>query len=368
MWQIIDQNCVYEDFNGVDWEAIRLIYQEKLDAGLTDEAFWTAMSEMVSLLGDDHSRFLTPAETAERDQLHSGEFNFVGVGIYFHAMPEKGYGVVLFPFAGGPADQAGIRAHDRLIAVDGVPFCCDQNDEPRVDLVLGPEGTEVILTVQTPGGPPREETIVRAPVQADFPVISRRLENDIGYILVPLFEAEDVAEKTQAAWLELTEAGALNGLVLDLRTSRGGRGSELEGILALFVDGEMGNFLSRKETRPLRIRGRDVAGSQSVPLVILVGGITESFAEVMAGVMQEAGRAVLVGSATAGNVEAVWGHDFADGSGAWIAQETFVPPSGANWEQTGVIPDVEIVLGWDEFAGQEADLVLNRALELLAGE
>ncbi len=365
LWTTIDRNYVYDDFNGVDWHAARETYQRRIDAGLTDEAFWAAMQEMVSLLQDQHTEYLSPSQTEERNLLHGGELGFVGIGLFFHPLPEKGYAVVLIPFAGGPAEQAGIAAHDRLLAVEGVPFCCDDQGLARVDRVLGPPGTDVTLMVQTPGEERRDLTITRAAVQVDFPVLSRRLAGDIGYILVPSFQTADVAEKTEDAWRELTSSGPLNGLILDLRASRGGLGTELSGILALFVEGEMGRFTSRKETRPLRIRGQDVAGSRSVPLVVLVGEITESFAEVMAGVLQEAGRAALVGMRTAGNIEATHRHDFADGSSAWIAQEVFIPPSGTNWEGRGVAPDIEIDQDWDEFATEEGDLALGQALTLL---
>jgi carboxyl-terminal processing protease len=365
LWGMIHEKYVYTDFNGVDWEAAKATYQSKINTGLTNEAFWDAMSEMVSLLGDDHTLYLSPAETEDQDRLRGGELNYVGIGLFFHALPEKGYAVVLSPFPGGPAEQVGIAVHDRLLMVDGVPFCCDEKGTARVDLVLGLEGTEVSLTIQTPGEAPRDLTVTRAAVQVDIAVLSRRLEGNIGYLLIPTFQVDDIAEKTEAGWRELTASGPLDGLVLDLRTSRGGLESELTGILALFVDGDMGVFLSRDGTRPLTIQGRDVAGSQSVTLAALVSGITESFAEVMAGVLQETGRAFLVGSQTAGNVEAVHRHDFSDGSSAWIAQETFLPPSGINWERSGVLPDVENILGWDEFTTDSEDLVLRQALVLL---
>ncbi len=366
LWEAIDENYVYEDFNGVDWPAARERYQTVIDSGLDDEAFWASMREMVSLLGDDHTVFHSPTETAEMDQLRGGELGYVGIGVFFRALPHKNYAVVLFPFPGGPAERAGIAPHDRLLVADGKPLCCDERGEARVDLVLGPEGTAVDLTVQTPGQEPRRLTLTRAPIQADFPVIARRLPDDIGYLLVPDFQARGIARKTEAAWRELAAGGPLQGLVLDLRTCQGGDGEELVALLELFADGDLGYFGRRHRRRSLVIQGRDAAGSQSVPLVVLVGEITESFGEVMAGVMQETGRAVLVGAATAGNVEAAHRHDFSDGSSAWIAQETFFPPSGARWEAAGVRPDHAVPLGWDEFAGDEDDLVLQTAVALLA--
>ena len=112
------------------------------------------------------------------------------------------------------------------------------------------------------------------------------------------------------------------------------------------------------------MKGADVGGSQRVPLVILVGRETASFAEVFSGVLREVGRARIVGRTTPGNIETTWGYDFEDGSRAWIAQETFRPPSGTNWEEAGIVPDVEIPLDWDEFTVED-DPQLNAALDLL---
>jgi carboxyl-terminal processing protease len=101
-----------------------------------------------------------------------------------------------------------------------------------------------------------------------------------------------------------------------------------------------------------------------MPIVILVGRETESFGEVFAGVLQENGRAQLVGRTTHGNVETLWQVDLEDGSRAWIASETFRPPSGTDWEERGIVPDVEIPVDWDEFTADN-DEQLQAALELL---
>jgi carboxyl-terminal processing protease len=118
----------------------------------------------------------------------------------------------------------------------------------------------------------------------------------------------------------------------------------------------------------LRITPSDVQGSQTVPLVVLIGGDTVSYGEVFAGVLQDLGRARLVGETTAGNVETLHGYSFDDGSWLWIAEERFVPTvSQAGWEGIGVQPDVEVVAPWHTYSIED-DPVLAAALQLLAGE
>jgi carboxyl-terminal processing protease len=99
---------------------------------------------------------------------------------------------------------------------------------------------------------------------------------------------------------------------------------------------------------------------------VLVGRETESFGEIFSGILQERGRALIVGRLTDGNVETLWRSDLEDGSRAWIASETFRPPNGADWEESGIVPDVEIPLDWDEFT-VEADPQLQAALDWLLG-
>ena len=91
-----------------------------------------------------------------------------------------------------------------------------------------------------------------------------------------------------------------------------------------------------------------------MPLVVLVSLDTVSYGEVFAGVLQDIGRAYLIGETTGGNVETLWGYDFEDGSRAWIAHESFQPLNhpDQNWEETGIIPNLTILANWDEYTTQ----------------
>jgi carboxyl-terminal processing protease len=192
------------------------------------------------------------------------------------------------------------------------------------------------------------------------------LEGNISYILIPNLWDETLFEQVHKVLMDVEAKGELEGLILDMRINPGGTGDVLRSLLSFFAKGDLGYFVSRGNASPLHVRGINVGGSQSVPLVILVGSDTISFAEVFSGVLQEAGRAQIVGRTTNGNVEALRGYDFEDGSQAWIAQESFRPPSGTDWEETGIVPDVEIPLDWDEFTAED-DAQLEAALKLLRG-
>jgi carboxyl-terminal processing protease len=355
---------VYADFNGVDWDGVYSRYEAKIEAGLEDEAFYAAMREMIDELGDEHSAYYSPQEVIEEDALLSGQLDYVGIGIYVTTMVDKGYAVLLQVFPGSPGERAGLRSHDRILAVDGLPVV-DQVGWENLDRIEGPSGTAVRLLVQTPGEEAREVLVTRERIQAQHPVEAHRIPNtDVGYVLIPTFWDQTIAARVRQALNELMAVSERDGLILDMRINGGGLVSVLEDTLSLFVEGDLGEFVSRAEERPLRIHADPVGDSLTIPLVVLIGRETVSFGEIFSGLLHEMCRARLVGRTTDGNVEILWPVDFEDGSLAWIASETFRPPSGADWEDTGIAPDVDIPLDWDEFTFQ-TDVQLQAAVELL---
>jgi carboxyl-terminal processing protease len=364
LWEIVYGNYLYPDYNGADWDAIGDEYRARVEEGLTDEAFWLLMDEMLLELNDDHSVFLSPAQADAEDDTQAGELDYVGIGIATTTLPEKEYIVILSVLPNGPAERAGLKAHDRILEIDGTPACCDEEGYDALYLLYGNEGSSVDIHVQTPGDSPRTVTVKRAHIQTTVPVQAERLDGDIGYILIPSFWDETTYEQVHQAMQELADEGELSGLIIDLRVNSGGYYVVLRGLLALFADGELGHFVGRTWEQPMRVLGIDVGGSQSAPLVILVGTETASYAEVFSGVLQETGRAQIVGRTTLGNIETVYNYDFEDGSRAWIAEETFRPTSGTDWEKEGIVPDIEIPLDWDEFTTED-DVQLETAIELL---
>jgi C-terminal peptidase prc len=322
------------------------------------------MQEMIDELGDEHSGFYSPEEVAEEEEQLSGQLDYEGIGIYVTTPKDKVFAVLLHVFPDSPAERAGLQPHDRILKVDGLPVV-DAGGAEHLDLLQGPVDSQVRLWVQTPGRDPRELIVTREQIHAQLPVETHRiLETNVGYLLLPTFWDQTITERVRQALESLMAEGELDGLILDLRTNGGGLLTEMEGTLAIFTEGELGAFASRDAERPLIVKADPIGRSQELPLVILVGRETESFGEVFSGVLQENGRAQVVGRTTYGNVETLWQVDLEDGSRAWIASETFRPPSGADWEESGIIPDVEIPVDWDEFTA-ENDEQLRAALELL---
>jgi len=139
-------------------------------------------------------------------------------------------------------------------------------------------------------------------------------------------------------------------------------------MLSYFTGGTLGHYINRSEQRPLQIQLDDINGSSRVPLVVLVGSGTASFGEIFSGVLQDTGRAYIIGITTDGNVEILWGYDFEDGSRLWLANETFRPLNhpDQNWEQTGIIPDLTVSGEFDEYT-LDNDPTVIAAIQYLSG-
>ena len=359
--EIVEDVYVYPDYNGKDWSSIVSRYRAKVDAGLTTNNFYFEMQNMLDELEDDHSVFISPIEVQLSEAELRGEIEFVGVGIYSEVDFEQERLIVISTFPGSPAEYAGIQSHDSILLVDGQPITRESGIR-----TLGPQCSAVMVTVQSPGGSPRDVMLIRAPIGGNIPIDARNVSttdgSKVGYIFIPSFFDETLPQQVENA---LEEFGQLDGLIIDLRLNGGGSSTVAYPILSFFTNGKLGSFVSRTEEDPLFITANPIQNSQTVPLVIMVSEDTVSFGEIFSGVLRDARNAKIVGETSLGNVEVLHGYNFNDGSMMWIAAETFDSDfSDDDWEQTGIVPDVQASAGWDTFYF-ETDPAISAALELL---
>lgn len=358
---IVDEVYVYPDFNGKDWAEIETRYRTKIEQGLDTETFYLEMQSMIDELEDEHSFFLSPLDAEASEAELRGEVEFVGVGIYGDFDLERDRIVVISTFPGSSAEQAGIRSHDSILAADGMPVFDELNNRLR-----GPECSAVIVTVQSPGQQARDVMLIRHAIEGNVRIESRVVPttdgSNIGYIFIPTFFDETIPPQIEQA---LNDFGQLDGLILDVRMNGGGSSSVADPIMSFFADGQLGQFVSRFDSRTLRVRANPIQNSQNVPLVVMVSEDTVSYGEIFAGIMRDTRGARITGQTSLGNVEVLHGYDFEDGSQLWIASETFFPAnSDENWEDTGIVTDLEAFAEWDTFTF-ETDPSIAAALTLL---
>jgi len=322
---------------GIVGEAWDIIFQDYVDKDKLDaEALAQgAVRGMVEALGDPYTAYLdvTAYELSQRSL--GGKIEGIGA----HVTAEDGKVVVIAPIAGSPADKAGIKAGDVILEVDGQSVA-EMNLLEVVLVVQGPKGTAVTLTVLHEGETePEVIDIVRAEVEV--PSVRFEMMEDIAYINITNF-SERTAVELSPVLEEVTRQAS--GIILDLRSNPGGLLSTVVGAASFFLeDGVVvdvvdndGNHFSYP-VEPGRI-------ATDLPLVVLVDQYSASGSEVLAGALQDYGRAIIAGKKTYGKGSANNMHELKDGSALYITYARWFTPNGRLIEGEGLAPDYELDL------------------------
>jgi carboxyl-terminal processing protease len=368
LWGTVQEQYLYEDFNGLDWEEVHNEYTGRIQAGLEPEEFYLAMDEMIIRLGDDHSKYLSPQQVVAEQAKYAGKQDYAGIGILLAPVQEHQQASVVLTFPGGPAEIAGLKPRDSIYAVDGKPIL--DRDGALKDLIRGPEGTHVKLTVGSPGEDTREVYLTRrrinGPLPVPYTVMNTERGQRIGYVFLVTFADSTVSGQIENAIEAMNREAPLDGLILDNRQNEGGASTVLTETLGFFTGGLLGHFISRQEETALEVDRRDISNSQDLPLVVLVGRHTFSYGEIFAGILQDIGRAFLIGETTQGNVETLTGFNLADGSRAWIAYRSFRPLNQPqkDWEASGIVPDLNVQANWYDHSLDDDPVILS-SLEYL---
>ncbi len=361
--QAVEENFVYAGFGGADWESEVALVRHRIEAGMTQDQFASAIEEMLAALPDGTASFMTRAERVEAE-FQSGTL-YEGIGAFVSLRTEPQPRILLLSvIAGSPAEDAGLRAHDAVYKVDGFPVT-EEEGLAVIERVRGPAGTEVLLEVASPAEHPREVMVRRDRVTASDTLKGALLPQGILYVLVPVAVDNTLVERV-AGLLQVSEQQAepALGLVLDLRIASSSSSWPLTEMLTLLGNGPMGHFATREGEQPLVIPGADISNSQTIPLAILVGPDTSGAPEVFAGAMQATGRAPLVGLLTGGNVLSFRQQTLSDGSLLTFADSSYITLNGRDLGITGLTPDLLIQADWDEVT-PEFDPVLLGAIDLL---
>lgn len=301
----------------------------------------------------------------------SGTFTqvFGGIGVTID-LPSEGKErlLVLTVYPDSPADQAGIKPHDSIVAIDGQPVTVEEG--PAVLLrVRGAPDSTVTLTVRTPGQQERDIVVKRRVIAAspeNTPIVYRLLDNsNIAYIAPNPSNPEFMRDEVANALREMAFDQPLDGLVLDLRTMRS-NDFPIDVMLSLFVNGDqVGSIQSRSTKTKIAVRGKGVGGSQEVRMAVLVSDLTLGQAEAFAGIVQELGRAKVVGSRTRGHT-AVMTRVVLPSSRLEMLIPTgeYLGQKSASWYGAGITPNVLLDERWEDYTDAD-DPVLNRAVEEL---
>jgi carboxyl-terminal processing protease len=343
------------------WEAWGFVEKDFLGELPTNQTLThAAIRGAITTLEDPYTVFVEPvARDREREALQG---RFGGIGAYL-SRPEDGGDVLLEPIPGNPAELAGILAGDVLLAVDGTAVTPDMTVNAVADLIRGEKGTTVVLTVRHPNAAaPVDVAVVRDDIL--LPSVSYRLLEDttIGYIQLTRFSAESANEIAQAL-TALQEQGAAQ-LILDLRQNGGGLLDASVAVADHFLDGGPVLIQISRNQGERVFNATPKTLAPDAPLALLVDGGTASAAEILAGALQDRGRAVLIGAQTFGKGSVQLVYDLSDGSSVHVTSARWYTPERQALDAQGLAPDILVEIT-QEAIDNGRDEMLQRAIEYL---
>jgi carboxyl-terminal processing protease len=349
----------------VDWDSLHDEYLQRVRAGLTQEEFSALMDELEAELPEGSLAHQSRADRIEADLADTSSYEGIGAFVGFYAEPEP-HIVLLDVIEGSPAEQAGLKAHDSIFAIDGSPILLEEGLS-AVERVRGPAGSSVTLQIQSPGGPERSVEVERGRLNSTGKLEAYNIRGtDYGYLLFPPVGYDTLDEEVAQSLQAFTTNRSLKGLILDLRIASSSRGWPLETIYTMFYDGPLGEFYNREDKQLVEVEGQDIFGSQETPLVVLVGQNTNGTPEILAAGLQMHERAVVIGEKTPGSIEGATSFYLPDGSELFIQTTSFILPNGDDVGAEGVVPDIAVESGWDDIL-PNSDPVLDKAIEYLEG-
>jgi len=316
-------------------DVIELVEDNYVDPVDSKELIEKAIQGMVHSL-DPHSSLLSPDDFKELQVDTQGEFTGIGVSITM----KDGFVTVISPIEGTPAYNAGLKAGDKIIKVDGKPA---GDLRQAVKMIRGPKGTEVVVTIA------REE--VKKPI--DFKIVrdiipvesvkTAVLKPGYGYIWITNFR-ENTTDDLVSGLEKLESAKVpLKGLILDLRDNPGGLLDQAIKVSDLFL--EKGTILSikgRREKNTQIYKASENRVKRDYPIVLLINGGSASASEIVAGALQDHKRALILGTTSFGKGSVQSVEKLRDGYGLKLTIARYYTPSGRSIQAKGIQPDIVV--------------------------
>ena len=355
------ENDVYKKID-LFGEVLEKINKEYVDEINQSESMDAAIDGLLQSL-DPYSAYMSPEIFNEMQTETSGEFGGLGIEVNM----ESGVVKVISPIDDTPASRAGIKAGDYIIKIDDIQVQGKSLSE-AVDLMRGPVGSSIILTVRRIGQKKAltfeivREIIQIKSVKADL------LKNNVGYLRLTSFN-ENSGDQIRKQIREFEKNKNINSYILDLRNNPGGLLSQAIRISDFFLDnGEIVSTKSRKasENRKWFAKKGDLIGGKT--LVVLINYGSASASEIVAGALQDHKRAIILGenSYGKGSVQSII--PLKNKGAIRLTVAKYYLPSGKSSSEVGVSPDIEIDEDTDEFRIKtDTDNQLSYALKLLNG-
>jgi len=350
-----DLDKLFEPF----WQAWDLVHELYVEQPVDDQEMMRgAIQGMMDSLGDQHSSYMDPDEFRQASIPLEGEYEGIGAWVD----PDAEYLTIVSPMPDSPAERAGLKPGDQIIAIDGEDMTgIDGNLVIRK--VMGPAGTRVTLTILREGvAEPFDVGLIREKIIVPS-VVSEMLDGEVAYIQLISF-GEDTTAELKDALKDLLARDPV-GLVLDLRNNGGGTLDTAIEVASQFIDEGVIMYevfgSGRRDTYEVVPGGL----ATEIPLIVLVNEGSASASEIVAGAIQDTDRGVLVGTRTFGKGSVQNWIPLKDDQGAIrVTIARWLTPKGRTIHEVGLEPDVMVEITEEDIQA-ERDPQLDKAVELL---
>ena len=299
----------------------------------TNELVEGAINGMLGAL-DPHSAYLTPDSYRELQVDTEGSFGGLGIEITLR----DGILTVVSPIEDTPAFRSGVKAGDQIVKIDG-ELTKDMSLIAAVKKMRGPTASEVTISVRREGTPHFIDISLTREVIKIKSVRSKTLEPGYGYIRLAQFQDRTTNDLLDAMSRLQKESGELKGLVLDLRSNPGGLLSQAVKVADVFLDTGMIVYTKGRLDNQQQKYFAHPGGDNDLPLVVLVNNGSASASEIVAGAMQDHGRAVILGTQTFGKGSVQTILPLENGAALRLTTAMYYTPNGRSIQVTGVKPD-----------------------------
>lgn len=355
------EKTVKTDFSPF-WKVWNIINEKHPDAEtlVDQDRVYGAISGLLGSLNDPYTVFFNPDETKSFQEEISGNFSGVGMEVGI----KDGFLTVVAPLKGTPADKAGMKTGDRIIKIDGIDLDGYSTDQ-SVKLIRGERGTPVVLTVLREGEKDLlEVTIIRDIIE--IPTLDYELRED-GIFVISLYTfSENSDELFKEAMIKFREAKT-DKLLLDLRGNPGGYLDSAVKISSWFLPKGKTivteDYGDDREPNYFRSKGYAVIGD-NLKFAILIDGGSASASEIVAGAMQDYGRAKLVGEKSFGKGSVQEVIEVTDDTVLKITVAKWLTPNGNSISQKGLTPDFPVTITSEDIE-KNLDPQFDKAVDVL---
>ena len=341
-------------------EVLEKIQDDYVDEVDQAEVMDSAINGVLQSL-DPYSSYMSPKIFEEMQTETSGEFGGLGIEVTM----ESGVVKVISPIDSTPAFEAGVKAGDYIVKINGDQVQGKTLME-SVNLMRGPVGSSIEITVRRKGKKKAINFIITREIIEIKSVDAELIENQIGYLKLRAFN-ENSSSQLKKEIAKFEKEKNLIGYILDLRNNPGGLLSQAIRVTDFFLeDGEIVSTKGRKLNENRKFFAKEGDRIKGKPLIVLINGGSASASEIVAGALQDQKRAILLGETTFGKGSVQSIIPLKNKGAIRLTISKYYLPSGKSISKIGVTPDIQVEEGDEEFKiSTSTDNQLNYAIKLL---